>query len=179
MLGPCSGTSEVVLTRSFSTCFAEMMIWLGVPKNGECHKNAIFCCPFFFGILPSGSYSKMRFTGGASRMQVLQVHGSDQIERYIEFPNEVYRDNRFWVPADRHHMMSLLTGQKEAGPHWTVQPFLVEEGGRILATITAVVDDLYNRHWKERAGHLLFFEALPDCEEAANALFRDACAWLQ
>ena len=112
-------------------------------------------------------------------MQVLQVHGSDQVERYIEFPNEVYRDNRHWVPADRHHMTSLLTGQKEAGPHWTVQPFLVEDEGRILGTITAVVDELYNRHWKERVGHLLFFEALPDCEEAADALFREACAWLR
>lgn len=112
-------------------------------------------------------------------MRVHQVQGSDQINRYIDFAAEVYRDNPCWVPSDPHHMTAVLTGQKEAGPHWNVQPFWVERDGKILATLTAVVDSLYNRHWNERAGHLLYFEALPECEEAAETLFAHACGWLR
>ncbi len=112
-------------------------------------------------------------------MRVHQIRGAAEIDRYINFAEEVYRGNAYWVPADTHHMASVLTGQKEAGPHWTVQPFWVEQDGKILATLTAIVDDLYNQHWIQRAGHLLFFEALPDCDEAVEALFREACAWLQ
>ncbi len=112
-------------------------------------------------------------------MRVVQVHSPEHIHRYIAFAGEVYRDNPYWVPSDPHHMTSVLTGQKEAGPHWNVQPFWVEHDGKILATLTAGVDDLYNRHWNERAGHLLFFEALPDCEEACAMLFAQACAWLR
>jgi GNAT superfamily N-acetyltransferase len=108
-----------------------------------------------------------------------QLRTPEEIARYISFGDQVYAGNAYWVPSDRHHMTSLLSGQKEAGPHWTVQPFWVEQDSGILCTLTAVVDDLYNQHWKECAGHLLFFQALSGCEEAAEMLFAEACAWLR
>src|SRR5262249_16281690 len=55
----------------------------------------------------------------------------------------------------------------------------MEDEGRILATVTAVVDDLFNRHWKEQMGHLLSFEALPGREGAARSLLQKACQWLK
>jgi GNAT superfamily N-acetyltransferase len=103
----------------------------------------------------------------------------DEFERYARFAQEVYSQNPFWIPPDTHHLTSLLGGNREAGPHWTVQPFWVEEEGRILGTIAAVVDELYNRHWNERMGHLLFFEARPDSDAAVSALFAEACEWLR
>ena len=111
-------------------------------------------------------------------MQVRSLRSADEFDRYVDFAQEVYRDSPQWVPPDVHHLTSLLAGQKEAGPHWHVQPFWVESEGRILATLTAVVDELYNRHWNERTGHLLFFEALPDRDAGVAALFRTACDWL-
>src|SRR5262252_4863190 len=107
-------------------------------------------------------------------MQVRPLHSSEEFGRYADFAHDVYRQSPHWVAPDVHHLTSLLAGQKEAGPYWGVQPFWVESGSQILATLTAVVDDLYNRHWNERTGHLLFFEALPDCDAAVVALFRAA-----
>ena len=111
-------------------------------------------------------------------MQVRSLHSAAEFARYIDFAQEVYRESPHWVPPDVDHLTSLLAGQKNAGPHWEVQPFWVESEGRILATLTAVVDELYNGHWNERTGHLLFFEALPDADAAVMALFRTACDWL-
>ena len=112
-------------------------------------------------------------------MQVRSLSSADELDRYVTFAEEVYRHSPHWVPPDVHHLTNLLAGQKEAGPHWHVQPFWVESEGRILATLTAVVDELYNRHWNERTGHLLFFEGLPDCDAGVAALFRTACDWLR
>ncbi len=111
-------------------------------------------------------------------MHVRSLSTPEEFRRYADFAQEVYRSYPHWVPSDVHHLIDLLAGQKEAGPHWQVQPFLVEREDRILATLTAVVDDLYNSHWNERMGHLLFFEALPDADAAVSALFRAACDWL-
>jgi hypothetical protein len=104
---------------------------------------------------------------------------ADEFERYARFAQEVYRQNPCWIPPDTHHLTALLAGNKEAGSHWTVQPFWVEGDGRILATVTAVVDELYNRHWNERMGHLLFFEALSDSDAAVAAILGAACEWLR
>lgn len=112
-------------------------------------------------------------------MLVRPIRSAADLERYARFGEEVYRQNPFWVPPDSHHLVALLGGQKEAGPHWRVQPFWVESEGRILATLTAVVDDVYNRHWNERTGHLLFFEAMPHRNDEVEALFGAGCDWLR
>ena len=59
-----------------------------------------------------------------------------------------------------------------------MQPFWVESEGQILATLTAVVDELYNRHWNADRPPL-FFEALPNADAGITALFRTACDWLR
>ena len=112
-------------------------------------------------------------------MKVRSLRTADEFKRYAGFAQEVYSQSQYWIPPDLHHLVSLLGGNKQAGLHWTVQPFWVESRGRILATLTAVVDELYNRHWNERMGHLLFFEALPDSDAAVAALFEAACEWLR
>jgi hypothetical protein len=76
------------------------------------------------------------------------------------------------VPPDLHHLTSLLSGEAPFGTHAQIQPFWIEADGRILATVTAVIDDLFNRHWKEEMGHLLSFEALSGHEQAARSLLR-------
>ena len=111
-------------------------------------------------------------------MEIRPLRSPDEFQRYIDFAHEVYRRDPHWVPPFADHLLELLSGQTNAGPHWDVQPFWVEQDGRILATVTAVVDALYNRHWNERTGHLLLFEALPDTDGAAAALLARACDWL-
>jgi GNAT superfamily N-acetyltransferase len=112
-------------------------------------------------------------------MQVRALQTIEEFQQYANFGYEVYRDNPYWVPPDPHFLIDDLSGEGPTGEHAQVQAFWVEDGGRILATLTAVVSDLYNRHWNEHMGHLFFFEALPDCDEAVRALIRTACDWLR
>ena len=97
----------------------------------------------------------------------------------MEFAANVYAGIAAWVPPDAHHMVAQLSGQAFGGSHTRIQPFWVEDDGRILATCTAVIDDLFNTHWHDRVGHVLFFEALPGQEAASGAVLDTTCRWLQ
>ncbi len=111
-------------------------------------------------------------------MQVRAVQSPEELERYLDFAREVYRGDPHWVAPDRHHLLELMGGQAPQAPHCRIQPFWVETGGRIAATVTAVVDDAFNRHWSQNAGHLFFFEALPTAGRASGTLLDAACNWL-
>lgn len=112
-------------------------------------------------------------------MQVKILRSTEELQRYVNFGQEVYRDTSQWVPPDSHHLVELLSGQGGFGSDSHIQPFWVEDADRVLATITAVINDTYNRRWNERLGHLVFFEALPDQNEAVEMLMRAADDWLR
>jgi len=112
-------------------------------------------------------------------MQVEALSRQEEFEAYAEFGHEVYRDNPYWVPPDRHFQVGLISGEAVDGAQTRVRAFRAAEGERTLAVITAVVDEAYNRHWGERLGHLFFFEARRGEEAAAGVLLREACDWLR
>jgi len=112
-------------------------------------------------------------------VHVRSLSTDEELRRYVDFGQEVYRQNPNWVPPDTHHLTEMLSGRSAFGPQSQVQAFWVEEDGRVLAAITAVRDEEYTRRWNEQMGHLLFFEALPEHDEAVESLFRAACDWLR
>lgn len=110
---------------------------------------------------------------------VRSLTSPEELHRYVEFGHNVYRHIPQWVPPDSEHMVALLSGNGGFGPDSQVQAFWVEEGEQVLAAVTAVLDAGYERRWQERLGHLLFFEALPDQDEAVGALMRTASDWFR
>jgi ribosomal protein S18 acetylase RimI-like enzyme len=112
-------------------------------------------------------------------VHIRSVSTPEELQRYVDFGHEVYRHNSHWIPPDSHHLTQLLGGQGGFGPELQVQPFWAEEGNNLVATVAAVRSDVYDRHWRERMGHLLFFEALPNQDVAVEALMRLACDWLR
>jgi len=112
-------------------------------------------------------------------MYVRSLSSAEELQRYVDFGQEVYGQNPYWVPPDSHHMTKLLGGEGGFGPSSQIQAFWVEDGDRVLATVAAVKDEAYNRHWGEHTGHLLFFEALSGQDEAVESLIWAACDWLR
>lgn len=112
-------------------------------------------------------------------MRTRSLTSKEELQRYVEFGHDVYRDIPQWVPPDTEHLVALLSGNGGFGSDSQTQAFWVEEGERVLATVTAVTDDRYNRRWHERLGHLLFFEALPDQNKAVETLMQAADDWFR
>ena len=75
-------------------------------------------------------------------MQVKSLTSVEELQRYVDFGQEVYRDKSPWVPPDSHHLVELLSGKGGFGPDTQIQAFLVEKDDQVLATATAVTSDL-------------------------------------
>ena len=112
-------------------------------------------------------------------MVVKALQSDEEFHRYVSFAQEVYDQNPYWTPPNAEHLVSLLNGTSPIAATSKVQPFWVENNGKILATLTAVIEDTYNLRWNERMGHLLFFEALPGSQDAVSELFSSAFQWLK
>ena len=105
--------------------------------------------------------------------------GRDALTEFLLFHDEVYdyRDAAWtaFVPLQ----LPILMGESPFSHDRKIRPFLARDRGRIVARAVAVVDAGYNRHWNERLGHILWFEALPDTRVATRLLMDAACEWLE
>ncbi len=112
-------------------------------------------------------------------MRVRAIQTLEEFQRYANFGKEVYDQSPYWIQPDPHHLIELLSGAAPIGSHARIMPFWIEDGDRILATVTAVIDESFNVYWREEIGHLLSFEALPDHDNAVKSLIDTACVWLR
>jgi GNAT superfamily N-acetyltransferase len=103
----------------------------------------------------------------------------EALTEFIRFYDQVYeyRDARCEAPLELH--LPILTGESPFARGRQIRPFVARAGSKILARAAAVIDEHYNRHWHERLGHLIMFEALPDSREATKLLVDSACEWLK
>ncbi len=111
-------------------------------------------------------------------LKVETPEGRDALAEFVLFQDQVYeyRDARW--PALVPFLMPVLTGESPWAKGRTIRPFQVRDGGNILARAIAVVDEHYNRHWRQRLGHLTAFEAMPGTLDATRLLMDTACEWL-
>ena len=103
----------------------------------------------------------------------------EALTEFVRFYDQVYayRDARWQAPVELQ--LPILTGESPFAPGREIRPFVALTGSKILARVVAVIDEHYNRHWRERLGHLVMFEALPDSRAATKLLMDHACEWLK
>jgi GNAT superfamily N-acetyltransferase len=111
-------------------------------------------------------------------IKVETPQGVDELNEFVSFHDAVYesRDARWtsFAPLE----LPILTGESPFVNGRRVRPFWARENGRVVARVLAVVDGRYQKHWNERLGHTLMFEALPDTRAAVKQLMDEACEWL-
>src|SRR3984893_7349163 len=112
-------------------------------------------------------------------MKIEFPEGNDALTEFILFSDRVYAYRSVRWPASVEMQMPLLTGQSADCEDRTFKPLLIRDHSDIVARAVAVVDDRYNRHWNERLGHFIMFEALADTREAVKLLMDTACDWLK
>jgi GNAT superfamily N-acetyltransferase len=104
--------------------------------------------------------------------------GEDALTEFVRFHDDVYADRGARWPALVPFQLPILTGDSPFVEDRTFRPFLVRDGAEIVARVVAVLDERYRRHWNERIGHLVMFEARPGTREATRVLMDAACEWL-
>lgn len=105
--------------------------------------------------------------------------GTDALTEFLVFHDEVYSYRTARWTALVPFQLPILTGDSPFARDRVFRPFLARDGDRVVARGLAAIDRRYQRHWNERLGHLLMFEALPDTREAVRLLVNAACEWLE
>lgn len=99
------------------------------------------------------------------------------VREVIEFPWEVYRGDPYWVPPLISEREAFLDPTRNPFfHHGRLQLFTARRGGRVVGTIGAFTNDLFNQFHETNVGWFGFFEVLDD-PEAAAGLLKAAEAW--
>ncbi|EFL52520.1 conserved hypothetical protein [Solidesulfovibrio fructosivorans JJ]] len=114
-----------------------------------------------------------------SDLVVSRAAGPADMDAFIRYAWEIYRDDPLWVPP-------LIPMQEEfldpaRGPFFEfgqAEYFLARRNGRVVGRISAHVSGLYEKYHDNETGFFGFFE----CEnnrETAHALFDAAAGWVR
>jgi hypothetical protein len=101
------------------------------------------------------------------------------LERFIRFPWDIYRDDPLWVPPLIPMQRDFLSRDK--GPFFEFGDavyYLAWRGERVVGRISAHVNGLYEQYHDSETGFFGFFESEND-QEAAHALFDAAADWVR
>lgn len=110
-------------------------------------------------------------------IEIIEVKKKNDLEKFIRFPWEVYKNNGHWVPpliSERRHFFD-----REKNPffrHADVSLFLALENGKVVGTISAHADRNYIKFHEDNSSFYGFFECLPDYRYA-ESLFNTALEW--
>lgn len=105
------------------------------------------------------------------------VKDPNDLMTFISFPWAVYKDDAYWVPPLISERKEFL--DKEKSPffkHAKGDFFIARRGDKVVGTIAAFTNELYNEFQETNDGWFGFFEVLED-PEAAEALLSTAVEW--
>jgi hypothetical protein len=102
---------------------------------------------------------------------VREISTKDEIERSVRFSWKVYKDYPAWVPyfLIKDHV-KLISNDYFYFRKVYGKRFVVEERGEIVGTVSAFIDNYYNRYHDTNVGFLGFFEALLTKKRSAFSL---------
>ena len=114
-----------------------------------------------------------------SPLTIHRVESKKDLNLFVLFPHDLYRDNPFWTPNLISEDRKLLTpGKHPFHEHAEVGLFLAEKEGQVVGRISAHVNHNHNQFHNDRVGFFGFFECIESLE-AASKLFEAGADFLR
>lgn len=107
----------------------------------------------------------------------LNTENLNDVDKFVEFPFQLYSDNKQWVPPLVSSAKKILNRDRHPFyQHSTAEFFLAEENDHTLGRIAVMDNNNFNNYRKTRAAFFGFFEVVEDLE-VSKALFSAAFKW--
>ena len=93
-------------------------------------------------------------------MEITPVTNGRDLDRFIAFPYDHYRDDPLWVPQLRRDMRTLLSpGKNPFFEHAEAQYFLARArpDDQTVGRIAAIKNDMHNKEYQDKVGVYGFF----------------------
>ena len=111
-------------------------------------------------------------------MIIHQVENRTDLDQFIRFPYQFYKDDPGWVQPLRSEQWGQFNPNLNPMlKHCDTQLFLLKKGGKVLGRCSAFIDRLAVAHWGQPIGLFGAFECVED-QNAAHLLLNAAKTWL-
>ena len=110
---------------------------------------------------------------------ITPITSSRDRRAFIQFPFDLYKDNRYWVPPLRMDIAKLINRRKNAFfGHGEMQLFLARDPmGKVVGRIAAIENGMHLTKYNDGVGFFGFYESIDDSDVSRN-LFDAASDWL-
>lgn len=110
-------------------------------------------------------------------VNIVKVENKRQLKRFINFGNELYKDNPYFVPELFADAMTTLRKDRNAAFEFCeADYFLAYRDGKIVGRIAAIINKSANEKWGQKAARFGWVDFIDD-NEVVDALFGAAEAW--
>ena len=107
---------------------------------------------------------------------VSTVKTNKELESFIRFPEELYKNHPLWVPPLRMDERNTLKKTAPAFRHCDAEYFLAHKDGKIVGRVAAIINHVANTDWKEKVVRFGWIDFIDDYEVSA-ALIKAVVDW--
>ena len=108
---------------------------------------------------------------------IKEVLTKSELSKWVEFPNTLYKDNKYYVPFLKSDEIATFTKDKNPAHEFCdTKLFAAYRDGEMVGRIAGIINHAYNRKWNKNAIRFTRFDFIDDPEVSA-ALFDAVVKW--
>jgi hypothetical protein len=110
-------------------------------------------------------------------LEIKEIHSRKDIKKFVMFPFELYKDNKYWVPPlIMDEINTFLPDKNPAFEHCRAKLWLVYKDGKIVGRIAGIINDRYIEKWKNKYARFGWIDFIND-EEVSGLLIKTVEDW--
>lgn len=108
---------------------------------------------------------------------IKEVLTRKDLKKWVDFPNKLYKGNKYYVPFLFNDEMDTFTKEKNPAYEFCdTKLFLAYKNNKIVGRIGALINHAYNKKWNKNAIRFTRFDFIDDYE-VSSALFNEVVKW--
>ena len=110
-------------------------------------------------------------------VNVIEVTSKKNLKTWVEFPNKLYKDNKYYVPfLSIDEIETFTKGKNPAYEYCETKLFLAYKDNKIVGRIAGLINHAYNKKWSKNSIRFTRFDFIDDIE-VSKALFDAVVSW--
>jgi len=110
-------------------------------------------------------------------LEIIKVSSRRELKAFVNFPNELYKDNQYFVPKLFVDEMALFDKKKNASFEFCESDcFLAYRDGKIVGRVAAIINPRANDTWAENSVRFGWIDFIDD-SEVSSALLDTVAQW--
>lgn len=106
----------------------------------------------------------------SNNIEIREVKGRRDLNKFIAFPNKLFKDVPTYLPPFYSDERALLTDKNPSLDHCDLKTFLAFRDGKVVGRVAAIINHSVNEHWNKKAVRFGWFDFIEDFD-VCKALF--------